>query len=1060
MFGAIKGFAGNQFSRVSTSVVGGLNQTLALEMSKKAPLDLYGLCDTLEHNPNQAGLVSFRQRLSTIGQKPQYKYLTSKFEEWTLKLDQIDDESLLVTLENIKLDIEETIQKNTSVPEHLLKKLSDFLESKLSLAPFVLRQARRLVTDVTLNKKVSSEILKKSLLEIITNVELNEEESLFLTSSIEKLEELSEKDWKLFLNFLKKKESEYSGPLTQHIHEIETEFLFLIECIGNQLSTQVEDVLKTPPFAISKSIFLINRLKHSTNKNTCCQLKELLLKCSTEQSWTSSEKIKIEEAIQSLDQPDATFDWQNILVILESKKSVLSGKLVENAHHFKNEFLELAEQLLKVLSTSLFRQGNPIRAQLDFCICYLRRATFDPSVELTDQKFLDYLDQLIHRLSFIQNKDDLFHQLRTRLNEIILTSKNTSFCENRFSQELLEVCEALLPFFEDSGTVVKIFETFQSVFQGTKISWSHPAKHIAVLPHTYSSNRLLDIGEEAGPCTPSHHRSATPSEWSVLRQALPTSKQDPYLKDLQVALQKYLKLLKGDLFTTLSQSLNIGEKNSPDQKSCFKFLKEDLSSDPGAGSYSPKQPLKHLLIVRYEHLFSKISDLILNCWLPNLHLSILSIVDPQKDALTVEPLEKLTTTFRQFSIDLDHFSQHISPQNRDKFLKNRRTKRQRSVSNYFHTGWSSSNFLAKKFSEHFSLSSVLSCILDKSVIPFDQALDHSLVRPFVKLFDFALKGFIHFTSRILLTLIPYEKITGKFLDKFITSDFLHRMYRSLLELFLEDYRSKLENGFNTDLGHRVDPDTAKEFLMSLTEVFEKSKGMDPKGLKNSYLQKIPTPIRLNFYDLASKGVQTAWENLLSPSSVNKTFDSITAALEKKSQQHNGELVEPILIGMSDQDLEHALARHLVNDLFAKKNTLPLEAHFEQLRQFILDLPSPQKRDAFIPAFNILKKAMADGLEKIDPVIVGRSAEILSRKMREIECNLLKGSTNLEELIEDLRQSVHHLRFESSIDQDFRFKDMILPWLHKTIETVLISIREIMTDKELIKRILLDQLYPK
>ena len=248
---------------------------------------------------------------------------------------------------------------------------------------------------------------------------------------------------------------------------------------------------------------------------------------------------------------------------------MLSGKLVENAHHFKNEFLELAEQLLKVLSTSLFRQGNPIRAQLDFCICYLRRATFDPSVELTDQKFLDYLDQLIHRLSFIQNKDDLFHQLRTRLNEIILTSKNTSFCENRFSQELLEVCEALLPFFEDSGTVVKIFETFQSVFQGTKISWSHPAKHIAVLPHTYSSNRLLDIGEEAGPCTPSHHRSATPSEWSVLRQALPTSKQDPYLKDLQVALQKYLKLLKGDLFTTLSQSLNIGEKNSPDQKSCL-----------------------------------------------------------------------------------------------------------------------------------------------------------------------------------------------------------------------------------------------------------------------------------------------------------------------------------------------------------------------------------------------------------------------------------------------------------------------------------------------------------
>ena len=70
------------------------------------------------------------------------------------------------------------------------------------------------------------------------------------------------------------------------------------------------------------------------------------------------------------------------------------------------------------------------------------------------------------------------------------------------------------------------------------------------------------------------------------------------------------------------------------------------------------------------------------------------------------------------------------------------------------------------------------------------------------------------------------------------------------------------------------------------------------------------------------------------------------------------------------------------------------------------------------------------------------------------------SVDLESLIEDLRQSVAHLRFEALIDQDFRFKDMAMPCFHKTIETILITVREIMTEKELIKRILMDQLYPE
>ena len=1060
MFQAIKGFAGNQLSKVSTSVVGGLNQSLALEMSRKAPLDLYSLTDAIQQNPNQSGLISLRERIHTIGQKPQYSYLSHKFREWTEKLDGIEEGFLIEKLECLKVDIEETIQKNTPLPEHLLKKASDFLDSKLSLAPVDLRQARRLTLDKTKEKEISCEVLKGHIHQLLSTVQWIDADEIFLRSSLERMDVFGRDEWEKLLNLLRKKEYEVSGPIIQHIQEIQLEFLFVFECITNQLSSQVHDLFQTPPFAISKSIFLIKHQAELGSFEIYPQLKSLLLQALEEQSWKGAEKLVLEQVIGGLQSPTTLIEWQSILLILERKKTELTGKLALNTHHFKTEFLEIAEQLLKIFSTSLFRQGNPIRAQLDFCICYLRRASFDPSIETNDQKFLDYLGQLHQRLAFITNRVELFNQAREKLGQILDLTQNEEFCLERFCHDTLEVCQTLLPFFEDSGTVVKIFETFQSVFQGTKICWSQPAKHISFLPHTYSSNRLVEMEGGTGSPVIFHQRPATPSEWPILRQSLSSSNQEPYLKDLQVALQRYLQNLKGDIFKNIYLRLDPTKKTKLEAKSDFKALKKELISDFDNGSYHLKHPLKHLLLFRYEHLFSKMSDLILNTWLPDLHETILDIVDPAKDLVTVEPLEKLTTTFRQFSIDLDEYSLNKSPLSREKFLKNRRMKRQGSITSYFRVGWSASPFFAKKIAAGCSLSSILETILDKSVIPFDRVLEHSLVWPFVKIFDFMIEGIVQLSLRIILTFVPYEKITDKLLDRFITTDFLHRIYRSVLELFLEDYRSKLETGYNSDLGKRVDPATAKEFLMSLTDVFEKSKGMDPRGLQTSYLQKMPTPLRLHIYDTASKGIQTAWENLLSPSTVNKTLDSLTATIEKKNQHYLNDFPDQDLIGMSDQDLEHALARHLVNDLFAKKDTAPLEAHFEQLKQFILDLPSTDDKDTFIPAFNVLKKAMADGLEKIDPVVVGRPAEILSRKMRDIEYHLLSGSVDLETLIEDLRQSVAHLRFEALIDQDFRFKDMAMPCFHKTIETILITVREIMTEKELIKRILMDQLYPE
>jgi hypothetical protein len=1060
MLQALKGFAGSQLSKVGTSVVGGLNQSLALEMSRKAPVDLYSLTEVLEQNPNESGILSLRERLHTIEQKPQYSYLSLKFREWNATLDSVGEGSIIETLESLKADIEQTIQKNTSLPEHLLKKVSDFLDTKLSLAPIELRQARRLAQEKIKGKEISTEVLKRNIGGLLEIVRWGDSDEIFLRSSQERIDEFSGNDWELLLDLLRKKELEISGPIIQHIQEIQLEFLFLFEYMTNQLTSQVHDLLQTPPFAISKSIFLI---KHQTELRTLeiyPQLRGLLLQCLEEQAWSASEKSVLEQAVTGLQNPTTPIDWQNILLILELKHSVLSGKLALNAHHFKTEFLEIAEQLFKIFSTSLFRQGNPIRAQLDFCICYLRRASLDPLLQPTDQKFLDYLDQLNQKLNFITIRDELFHQARGKLCEVLDSIESDEFCPERFPHDALEVCQSLLPFFEDSGTIVKIFETFQSVFQGTTISWSQPAKHINVLPHTYSSNRLVEMEGEAGSPVNFPMRPSTPSEWPVLRQSLSSSNQEPYLKDLQVALQRYLQHLKGDIFKDIYLRLDPAQKSRLEGKKDFKALKKELLSDFDNGSSSLKHPLKHLLLFRYDHLFSRLSDLILNTWLPNLHETILEVVDPANDSVTVEPLEKLTTTFRQFSIDLDEYSLNKSPLSREKFLKNRRMKRQGSITSYFRVGWSASAFFSKKISAGCSLSSILETILDKSVIPFDRVLEHSLVWPFVKTFDFIIEGIIQLSLRVLLTFVPFEKITDKLLDRFITTDFLHRTYRSVLELYLEDYRSKLETGFNSDLGKRVDPATAKEFLMSLMDVFEKSKGMDPRGLQTSYLQKIPAPLRLHIYDSASKGIQTAWENLFSLSTVNKTFDSLTATIDKKTQQYLNDSPDLDLIGMSDQDLEHALARHLVNDLFAKKDTAPLEAHFEQLKQYILDLPTIQDKDAFIPAFNILKKAMADGLEKIDPVVFGKPAEILSRKMRDIEYHLLRGSVDLESSIEDLRQSVAHLRFEALINQDFRFKDMAMPWFHKTIETVLISVREIMTEKELIKRILMDQLYPE
>ncbi|MBM3194984.1 MAG: hypothetical protein FJZ60_04385, partial [Chlamydiae bacterium] len=405
MIKAIKGFAGSQLSKVGTSVVGGLNQSLALEMSRKAPIDLYSLTDVIEQNPNEAGLLSLRERLHTIEQKPQYSYLTQKFREWNTKLDTIVEGSLIETLESLKVDIEQTIQKNTSLPEHLLKKVGDFLDTKLSLAPVELREARRLTLDKTNEKEISFEVLKRNIQDILTTSRWEGSDEIFLRSSLERMDEFEGNDWALLLHLLRKKELEVSGPIIHHIQEIRLEFLFVFECMTNQLSSQVHDLLQTPPFAISKSIFLIKHQTELQSIEIYPQLRSLISQCLEEQSFCDSERSVLQQAVADLHSPTTRLDWQNILLILEGKQSALSGKLALNAHHFKTEFLEIAEQLFKIFSTSLFRQGNPIRAQLDFCICYLRRASFDPSVESTDQKFLDYLGQLHQRLAFISIRD-------------------------------------------------------------------------------------------------------------------------------------------------------------------------------------------------------------------------------------------------------------------------------------------------------------------------------------------------------------------------------------------------------------------------------------------------------------------------------------------------------------------------------------------------------------------------------------------------------------------------------------------------------------------------------
>ncbi len=532
---------------------------------------------------------------------------------------------------------------------------------------------------------------------------------------------------------------------------------------------------------------------------------------------------------------------------------------------------------------------------------------------------------------------------------------------------------------------------------------------------------------------------------------------DPPPVNLSYEIRSFLEENKTSVYLQFVGKLVEIPKNFSSNGKDFTKISHEISLNFVEGSYTVLPPLKEVLAKRFDTVYETLIQKISSFWVPKILDNLKGFDALGQGAANITPLKKLIKTVNQLSRDLDCYSQSHTVLMREEYLKEKRIKNKRGIFSSLKTGWKIAGFLTDFLVETLkaqpSNPTSAKKIQNPIIAPICKILDQ-----IIAISNWLLKKALLAILRVSLSFIPYYLITEKVLDQLLTTQRLQKMYRSLAETVLEDFRQGNRSLLDLDLGKRVDSKVSKELVKSIIELIPKNEGTDISGLKENPFMLLPSIARGFIYDKATDGVSMLWENMIHPKTVKMMETSLGNLLKKINSNTNPlELELSVQKPLAIQDLEHALSTYIATEILKPKKSSDEEEIFLRLKEQILDLPEFDHNPYnFQQVFKQLVKDVMDAGQQRKPVIFGSNYQRVLHHLHLVHVSL-DTMQNPTEKVEILKKDAQNLQYEHPLEpQKMQHGDEAIAF---AIHLGMYQLREWLTDREFFKRVLFDQLVP-
>ncbi|MBM3195297.1 MAG: hypothetical protein FJZ62_00925 [Chlamydiae bacterium] len=828
----------------------------------------------------------------------------------------------------------------------------------------------------------------------------------------------------------------------------------MIGHISTQLGQIINQALKTAPVHIIEAKRQIYYKNHSLPFDKEA-LKYHLTACMEKESWSEPQMERLQAAIRCLSTEEGLLDWQNLHSLILEKELELSGSLVQSSDNVRIKTQQLLSDCLTTVGSGLFKQADPARTKLEKCMSLLRHLLESSKLELPQPILFENLEHLVIFLDDIFKDDVNFQRALEEFQELLVEKNSFEIAPEQYYQRIYLTLKKFLPYFEPSGVAVQLYETTTALFLRNAQS-SRKGMNPLLIPYNFSQSNLNELQSSPRGVTPKLLRGRLSIEFEP--QDPPEAVLTAPLPNLTDEIQSFLCENKTSIFLNFVGKMGIIAENFSIKDKSFETTMKEVSQNFVEGSLRILPPLKEALAKRFDTVYEALSLRICTKWVPTILEALRGIDNLEKDTVNPVPLKRIVKTLNQLSKDLESYSLSKSVLMREDYLKSKRFETRISLKQSFKEGWRIGKILTDLVLDDIKLENFVSIGFQKK--PTNPVL--SLISDFIDMglviTNWILRKIFWVVLRVSLSVVPYYMITEKILDHIFTTQRLQKMYRSLLDTVLEDFRQGEKGLLNLELGGRVDSKISKELLKSMLDIIPKNEGNDLSGLKENLFMLLPSFARGIFYDKATAGVSMIWENMVHPETIKKIETGCVALLRRISSTSPTwcrDLPQPLSLPI--QDIEHALSSYVTKEVLTYNPKDHIDQRFQYITGQILALPEFDQNHAYFQhMFKKLLKEVMDSCQQKNPTVFGSNYHRILGHMHEIHL-LLETMQNPTEKIREFQQDVSFLRPEYPPEfERMNFGDEAIAF---GINLGFMQVREWLTDKEFIKRIVLDQLLP-
>ncbi|MFZ4772834.1 MAG: hypothetical protein ACOYK9_02450 [Chlamydiia bacterium] len=831
------------------------------------------------------------------------------------------------------------------------------------------------------------------------------------------------------------------------------------------------DVLRTAPSSIQEARSLIekNQLHKEISFDTLITTLQAIADLGT---LTTEEKEFLAATIASLKEPEE-IDWLKLDACLRQINEKHSGPICKNVDQIGIRASNTTKNILGIFRENLFSHGHPIYTQIYDCNTLIHQVLREATEIVIPAELAERLRSLLSVLGDHANPSLLpllqeFDQevcalLEPPLEERVESPSYRQDIERKRLIKISNQLQKLSNFFSPPGSIVQVgnfVSTWLSkngaIFSRMRIPYNYSDSNLQALKHRQvQAIRFEEV--ESPPVSPL--TETAPPKLSILKISAAANQE---ARKGSRNFNLFLDEIKARSLIGFAKWISVIPEDFQPSKVERANLRNVLLASLSVGGFRPVPSLKCLAIKLYDKTATFLLDHFLKTLVLAIEAKAVAIVTSKK--LDTTPLAKLTKSLKQLSIDLKNYHAADSTLSRSEYLENLRKSRDTSCISSISLSWRLSPLFAKKITENFRLEWIIEDLFSHVKIPI-LGLDLAKVASTcLSPINYIVRKFLQFTLRLFISLFPIKQFSEKALDAFLTTENLENCYRKALESLLEGYRNQIRSNFDASLGKRVDRKIAKDLFISLIGTLQNHEGIDAQSLHTDHLKYVPALLKSRLFDIGAEGVACAYDNVLhikTLKSIQNEADAYFFKEANKTEQASSNPYEPQ--PLSFPDIEHALSMNIIKDLKEQNKASLLENRLLQLKSLVARLPNPASREDFIVALKSLRTELANSRDKRVPDISSKTEGTINGYVARL-LSLASATTGpldeINTIVAEFKNAVDELQVEEMEKTNVprAIEDIPPKVIMESLNTILLAVREIATDKELVKRIILDQLY--